>query len=218
MQLAGVSGGGFAYPADPVGRLLPDLLGLPFDIAYLAGPPGRLLPDLLGLAVSGVADRVGHLPRLLLYRGRLLISLRQEPLGQPARLPPRRPLAGRWVVGGTGLPPTAAAGPGIGRGRRERCRGPGPTWCPVRCSAWGGLRRAATGSRRAPDVTTGRSAGVILTQLPARVTAAGGLAREAISGLILRIRPAGLIWGAGVGPAPQVTFGGPGGLIPAPGP
>ena len=33
-----------------VGRLLPDLLGLPFRLADLAGPLGRLLPDLAGLA------------------------------------------------------------------------------------------------------------------------------------------------------------------------
>jgi len=95
VQLASVPGGSFAYPPDSVGGLLPDLLGLPFSIAYLTGPVGRLLPDLLGLAFSGLAYRVGHVQRLLLYSGSLLISLRDDLLRQPDRLPIRRLSAGR---------------------------------------------------------------------------------------------------------------------------
>jgi hypothetical protein len=142
VQLASVPGGSFAYLADSVGRLLPDLLGLPFSMAYLTGPVGRLLPDLLGFAFSGLAYRVGQIQRLLLYRGSLLVSIGEDPLRQPARLPIRWPLAGRWVLGEEGLAPTAADGPGIWLGRRAVCLGPGTAWCPVRCSAPGGLRPA----------------------------------------------------------------------------
>ncbi|HYA52061.1 MAG TPA: hypothetical protein VEG33_12905, partial [Streptosporangiaceae bacterium] len=101
-----------------------------------------LLPDLLGLAFSGLAYRVGHVQRLLLYRSSLLISLREDPLRQPPRLPIRRPLAEKWVFGDKGLAPTAVGGPGICPRRREMCLGPGTAWCPVRCTTLGDLRPA----------------------------------------------------------------------------